>query len=46
MKKGLILQIRKTTPKRKKQKIIGLMKVELGRKIVKQIAGLRAKTLR
>ena len=46
MKRGLILQIRKTTSKMKKQKIIGLIKVELGGKIIKELVGLRAKILR
>ena len=37
------LWIRKTLPKRKKKKVIGLMKNGLGGKIMQEFAALRAK---
>ena len=36
--------IERSLPKRKKEKVIGLMKFELGRKIMSKFVGLRAKT--
>ena len=46
LKQGLILQIMSWTDyyqKKKKKKVIGSMKDELGRIIMKKFAGLRAK---